>query len=62
VFSADETTDVGRDTGTPVGSGYTTATSRFTGRIHRVQLDVGPLHPDHVVSPEERMRVAMARQ
>lgn len=62
VFSADETTDVGRDTGTPVGSGYTTATSRFTGRIHWVQLDVGPVDADHVVSPEERMRVAMARQ
>jgi arylsulfatase len=62
VFSADETTDVGRDSGTPVGSGYTTATSRFTGRIHWVQLDVGPTDADHVVSPEERMRVAMARQ
>ena len=62
VFSADETTDIGRDTGTPVGSGYTTATSRFTGRIHWVQLDVGPMDADHVVSPEERMRVAMARQ
>jgi arylsulfatase len=62
VFSADETTDVGRDSGTPVGSGYTTATSRFTGCIHWVQLDVGPVDADHVVSPEERMRVAMARQ
>jgi len=62
IFSADETIDIGHDTGTAVGSGYTPATSRFTGKIHWVQLDVGTDDNDHFISPEERLRVAMARQ
>jgi arylsulfatase len=62
VFSADETTDVGRDTGTGVSSEYTSATSRFTGRIEWVQLDLGTDDHDHYIDPDERMRVAMARQ
>jgi arylsulfatase len=33
IFSADETTDVGRETGTTVASDYTAATSRFNGKI-----------------------------
>ena len=33
VFSADETTDIGYESGTTVSSAYTAATSRFTGKI-----------------------------
>jgi arylsulfatase len=62
IFSADETTDVGYDTGTPVSPDYTSATSRFTGRIHWVQLDAGVDDNDHFIDEEERLRVAMARQ
>lgn len=62
VFSADETTDVGYESGTSVSSAYSAATSRFTGRIGWVQLDVGKDDHDHFISPEERLRVAMARQ
>ena len=40
VFSADETADVGSDTSTTVSDDYTPETSRFTGRIHWVQLDI----------------------
>src|SRR5690606_25458808 len=40
IFSADETTDVGRETGTPVTADYTTADSRFTGRVRWVQIDL----------------------
>ena len=36
--------------------------SRFTGRIRWVQLDVGTDDHDHLISPEERLRIAMARQ
>ena len=32
------------------------------GRIRWVQLDVGTDDHDHLVSPDERLRVAMARQ
>ena len=62
VFSADETTDVGKDTGTPVASDYTVASSQFTGRIGWVQIDLGLDDHDHMIAPDERMRIAMSRQ
>ena len=62
VFSADETTDIGYESGTSVSSGYDARTSRFTGKIHWVQLDVGTDDHDHFIDPEERLRIAMARQ
>ena len=40
VFSADETCDVGSDTGSPVSDDYTPETSRFTGTVDWVQLDI----------------------
>lgn len=62
VFSADETTDIGYESGTPVSADYTTHNSRFTGKLHWVQLDTGKDDHDHFIDPEERLRVAMARQ
>jgi hypothetical protein len=62
IFSADETTDIGYESGTPVTPDYASADSKFTGRIHWVQLDVGVDDHDHCIDPEERLRVAMARQ
>lgn len=62
IFSADETTDIGHETGTTVTSDYTPATSRFTGKIHWVQIDLGDDDHDHFIDPEERLRIAMARQ
>jgi arylsulfatase A-like enzyme len=62
IFSADETTDIGYESGTPVSPDYTTHSSKFTGKIHWVQLDVGKDDHDHMISPDERLRVAMARQ
>ena len=38
------------------------ASVRFTGRIRWVQLDVGTDDHDHLISPDERLRIAMARQ
>jgi arylsulfatase len=62
VFSADETTDVGTETGTSVASDYSTATSQFTGRVRWVQIDLGTDDHDHYVDPNERLRVAMSKQ
>ncbi len=62
IFSADETTDIGYESGTAVTPDYTAHSSKFTGKIHWVQLDVGKDNHDHLISPEERLRVAMARQ
>ena len=62
VFSADETTDVGRDTATPVSSDYTRLTSVFNGKVNWVQIDLGKDGHDHIITPEERLSLAMARQ
>jgi arylsulfatase len=64
VFSADETTDIGGDTATPVSDDYSPKESKFTGRIHWVQIDIDEAAEDldHLIAPEERLRVAMARQ
>ena len=62
IFSADETTDIGYESGTPVSPDYTLHSSKFTGKIHWVQLEVGKDDHDHFIDPEERIRIAMARQ
>ena len=63
LFSADETTDVGRDSATPVSDDYG-HDNEFTGRIHWVQIDIDEAAEDvdHLIGPEERLRIAMARQ
>ena len=64
LFSADETTDVGSDSATPVSDEYGPKDSAFTGRIHWIQLDgdAAAEDADHLICPEERLRIAMARQ
>jgi arylsulfatase len=62
IFSADETTDIGYESGTTVTADYTADTSRFTGKIHWVQIDLGDDNHDHFIDPDERLRIAMARQ
>jgi arylsulfatase len=62
IFSADETTDIGYESGTTVSPDYTAHGSRFTGKIGWVQIDCGADDHDHFIDPEERLRVAMARQ
>jgi arylsulfatase len=64
IFSADETADVGRDTASPVSDDYAGETSVFTGTVNWVQIDLGEdaEDGDHLITPEERLRVAMARQ
>jgi arylsulfatase A-like enzyme len=62
VFSADETTDVGYESGTAVSPELTPETSRFDGKIDWVQIDLGVDDNDHLIDPEERLKIAMARQ
>ena len=62
IFSADETCDVGAENGSPVSEDYPIAANRFSGTINWVQLDQGLDDHDHLIGPEERLRVAMARQ
>jgi hypothetical protein len=64
LFSADETTDVGSDGGTPVSDDYGYTDSAFTGTVRWVQIDLGAdaEDADHLITPEERLSLAMARQ
>jgi hypothetical protein len=58
IFSADETTDLGADSATPVSNDYNTKTSTFKARVRWVQIDLGAdaEDADHLISAEERHR------
>ena len=62
VFSADETCDIGNEAGSPVTTDY--KTRRFNGEVNWVEIDLGKdaKDADHLIKPEERLRVAMATQ
>src|SRR4051794_24026593 len=64
IFSADETTDLGNDSATPVSGDYGTESSAFNGRVRWVQIDLGDDadDADHLITPEERYRIAVATQ
>lgn len=62
VYSGDETTDVGVDLGSPVAEDYGVRGNQFSGTVHWVQIERGLDDADHLISPEERWRVALAIQ
>ena len=64
VFSADDGCDVGKDTGSPVSPDYGPRGNEFSGRVKGVQLALGKdaVSIDHLVNPEEAVRMALARQ
>lgn len=62
IFSGDETTDLGGETGTPVSEDYGVRGNEFSGTVNWVQLDIGAVDEDHLITPEERFRVSMGRQ
>ena len=64
IFSLDETTDFCSDTATSVTDDLTSAETRFTGRVQWIQIDRGEDadDADHYITPEQRLRVAMAIQ
>jgi arylsulfatase len=63
IFSADETCDLGNEFGSPVTYDYP-ARKKFSGEVNWVEIDVDKDAEDldHLISPEERLRVAMAIQ
>jgi arylsulfatase len=64
VFSADDGCDVGCDTGAPVSPDYGARGNEFSGSVKGVQIAIADAaeSSDHLVSPEDAMRIAMARQ
>jgi len=63
-FSADDGCDVGVDNGAPVSPDYGARGDEFSGRVKGVQLAIAKDAEslDHLVSPEDAIRIAMARQ
>lgn len=61
-FSADEACDVGADTGSPASPDYGASGNKFTGEIKWVQLDIGNDLHDHLIKPEDRINIAIAKQ
>lgn len=63
VFSADDGLDIGRDTGAPVAEDYPPHGNAFNGKVRGVQIAIDDEEAGgHVVSPDEAIRVALARQ
>jgi arylsulfatase len=61
-FSADEGLEIGQDLGSPSSPDYGPRGNEFNGTIAWVQLDAGTDDHDHLITPEERVNLAMARQ
>jgi len=63
VFSADETLDIGDEYGSPVTPDYPKE-RKFSGEVNWVAIDIDKdaIDLDHLISPEERLKVAMGIQ
>jgi len=63
IFSADETLDIGNEFGSPVTPDYPKE-KKFSGDVNWVEIDVDKDAEDfdHLITPEERLRIAMAIQ
>jgi arylsulfatase len=64
LFSADETLDIGSDSGTPVSDDVPVDELEFNGKVRWVEIDLGDdaEDSDHLITPDERLKIAMARQ
>jgi arylsulfatase A-like enzyme len=64
VFSADETCDVGFQAGSPSTLDYGPRGNEFSGDVNWVEIDLGKdsVNLDHLLSPEQRLHLAMGRQ
>ena len=61
-YSADEACDVGSDSGSPASPEYGPTGNRFNGKIAWVQIDLKGDDHNHLITPEQRLSLAMARQ
>ena len=64
IFSADDTCDVGMEGGAVVSEDYGPRGNEFTGEVNWVQIDLDEAAKDldHLITPEERLHIVMARQ
>jgi hypothetical protein len=61
LFSAEETTDIGRDTASPVADDYPDDTT-FTGTIDGVRIEIGDDDHSHLIDPEHLLDIALIKQ
>jgi hypothetical protein len=59
-FSGDEAFDLGGESGSLVTSDY--GQRRFSGEVHRAEIVLGLDDHSHLITPEDRLRVALAVQ
>jgi arylsulfatase len=59
-FSADETTDVGKDTGSRVVPDYEPG-STFTGQVNWVAIETGDDDHHHLITPEQQLAYHLAQ-
>jgi arylsulfatase len=59
-FSADETTDVGKDTGSRVVPDYNYG-STFTGKVNWVAIETGDDDQTHLITPEQQLAFHLAQ-
>lgn len=64
IFSADDGCDVGEDSGAPVSPDYGSRGNGFNGEVNGVLLEISEdaENSDHLIDPEDAIRIAMARQ
>jgi arylsulfatase A-like enzyme len=64
VFSADDGLDVGMDSGSPVSPDYGSRGNEFNGEVKGAEIAIAEAAEsvDHMVQPEDAIRIAMARQ
>ena len=51
-----------KETGSPTSPDYGPSDNKFSGQVNWVQIDLEKDDHDHLISPEERFQLAMARQ
>jgi arylsulfatase len=62
MFSFDETTDVGADTGSPVTDDYPAERNGFTGTIKWIEINLGDDDHNHLIDPDDVYRLMVIRQ
>ena len=62
IYSGDETCDVGNDFATAVSQDYGAKSSGFNGEVNWVQIDLELDDHSHMITPEQRFKVAMTLQ
>ncbi|MBX7434179.1 arylsulfatase [Mycobacterium sp. Y57] len=62
ILGVDESCDVGVDSASPVSPHYGPTGNGFTGSIDWAIVEIGEDSHEHLISPEQRMNVAMTRQ